>query len=52
MADSIGQLVLTPEDLIPALALFAGLRGVASGRRVLFVLPLVWFAGGGFWVLP
>ena len=46
MADSIGQLVLTPEDLIPALALFAGLRGVASGRRVLFVLPLVWFGGG------
>ena len=39
---------MTPEDLIPALAiaLFAGLRGAAPGRRALFVLPLAWFAGG------
>jgi urease accessory protein len=46
--DGIGHLVMTPEDLIPALAiaLFAGLRGAASGRRALFVLPLVWFVGG------
>ncbi len=46
--DGIGHLVMTPEDLIPvlALALFAGLRGAAPGRRALFVLPLAWFAGG------
>jgi len=46
--DGIGHLVMTPEDLIPAMAiaLFAGLRGAASGRRALFVLPLVWFLGG------
>ena len=46
--DGIGPLVMTPEDLIPALAiaLFAGLRGAAPGRRALFVLPLTWFIGG------
>jgi len=46
--DGIGHLVMTPEDLIPALAiaLYAGLRGAASGRRALFVLPLAWFLGG------
>ncbi len=46
--DGIGHLVLTPEDLIPvlAVALYAGLRGAALGRRALFVLPLTWFAGG------
>jgi hydrogenase/urease accessory protein HupE len=46
--DGIGHLVMTPEDLIPvlALALFAGLRGAVPGRRALFVLPLAWFAGG------
>jgi hydrogenase/urease accessory protein HupE len=46
--DGIGHLVMTPEDLIPtlAIALFAGLRGAASGRRALFVLPLAWFVGG------
>ena len=46
--DGIGHLVMTPQDLIPAmaLALFAGLRGAAPGRRALFVLPLAWFAGG------
>jgi hydrogenase/urease accessory protein HupE len=46
--DGIGHLVMTPEDLIPALAiaLFAGLRGAAPGRRALFVLPLAWFTGG------
>jgi urease accessory protein len=46
--DGIGHLVLTPEDLIPALAiaLFAGLRGAALGRLALFVLPLAWFLGG------
>ncbi len=46
--DGIGHLVMTPEDLIPALAvaLFAGLRGTETGRRALFILPLVWFVGG------
>ena len=46
--DGIGHLLLTPEDLVPvlALALYAGLRGVASGRRALFLLPAAWFAGG------
>jgi urease accessory protein len=46
--DGIGHLVMTPEDLIPvvALALLAGLRGPAPGRRALFTLPLAWFAGG------
>ena len=46
--DGIGHLVMTPEDLIPvlAIALFAGLRGAAPGRRALFVLPLAWFGGG------
>ena len=46
--DGIGHLVMTPEDLIPvlALALYAGLRGAAQGRRALFVLPIAWFLGG------
>jgi hydrogenase/urease accessory protein HupE len=39
---------LTPEDLVPvlALALLAGLRGAAHGRRALFVLPAAWLVGG------
>jgi len=51
--DGIGHLVMTPEDLIPALAiaLFAGLRGAAPGRRALFGLPLAWFVGGLLGVL-
>jgi len=46
--DGIGHLVMTPKDLIPALAIafFAGLRGAAPDRRALFILPLAWFAGG------
>lgn len=46
--DGIGHLVMTPEDLIPvlALALYAGLRGTTPGRRALFTLPLAWFVGG------
>ncbi len=41
-------MLTTPEDLIPAiaLALLAGLRGAAPGRRALFLLPAAWFAGG------
>lgn len=46
--DGIGHLLLTPEDLVPALAvaLYAGLRGVVPGRRALFLLPLAWLLGG------
>jgi hydrogenase/urease accessory protein HupE len=46
--DGIGHLLLTPEDLVAALALglYAGLRGAASGRRAMFLLPLAWFMGG------
>jgi len=46
--DGIGHLLLTPEDLVPALALalYAGLRGRASGRRALFIFPLGWLLGG------
>jgi len=46
--DGIGHLLLTPEDLVPvlALSLYAGLRGAADGRRTMFLLPLAWFAGG------
>lgn len=46
--DGIGHLLLTPEDLIPAMAiaLYAGLRGKAPGRRALFFFPLAWLAGG------
>jgi len=46
--DGIFHLLLSPEDLIPviALALFAGQRGTGSSRRVLWILPVAWFAGG------
>jgi hydrogenase/urease accessory protein HupE len=46
--DGIGHLLLTPEDLVPilALALLAGLKGARAGRLALFVLPLAWLGGG------
>jgi len=46
--DGIGHLLLTPEDLVPALAvsLYAGLRGKDPGRHALFFFPLAWLAGG------
>jgi hydrogenase/urease accessory protein HupE len=46
--DGITHFALTPEDLIPALALavLAGLRGPAHARRVMFVLPGAWLLGG------
>ncbi len=46
--DGTVHLLLTPEDLLPVLALaaYAGLRGARYGRQVLFVLPLFWFIGG------
>jgi hydrogenase/urease accessory protein HupE len=46
--DGISHFALTPEDLLPvlALALLAGLSGPRHGRTVLFVLPVTWLAGG------
>jgi len=46
--DGISHLVLSFDDLLPAiaLALLAGLNGPAAGRRVLFTLPAVWLAAG------
>lgn len=46
--DGIGHLAVTPEDLLPvlALSLLAGLGGKAYARRVLFVLPGAWLVGG------
>ena len=46
--DGIGHLLLTPEDLVPAvaMALYAGLRGRAPGMRALFFFPLAWLIGG------
>jgi urease accessory protein len=46
--DGLLHFSLTPEDLVPvlALALLAGLRGVTHGRRTLFVLPAAWLLGG------
>jgi urease accessory protein len=46
--DGVGHVMVTPEDLLPvlAIALLAGLGGKAYGRRVLFTLPVAWFFGG------
>lgn len=46
--DGIGHLVVSPEDLVPALALacYAGLRGAPASRRAMFLLPLAWLLGG------
>jgi urease accessory protein len=46
--DGITHFAVSPEDLLPALALalYAGLRGTTSSRRAMFLLPLAWFAGG------
>ena len=46
--DGIGHLLLTPEDIIPtvAVAFFAGLRGPATGRLLLFTFPIAWMIGG------
>jgi urease accessory protein len=52
--DGIGHLLVSPDDLVPvvALALLAGLNGRTAGRWTLFVLPLAWAAGGlaGYWL--
>jgi len=46
--DGLAHLFVTPEDLLPVLALsiLAGLRGAPSGRAALFVLPVAWLVGG------
>jgi hydrogenase/urease accessory protein HupE len=46
--DGLVHFAVTPEDLIPtlALSLLAGLRGPSHSRRVLFVLPFVWLLSG------
>jgi hydrogenase/urease accessory protein HupE len=46
--DGLSHFALTPEDLLPALALalLAGLRGARAGRLALFTLPAAWLAGG------
>jgi urease accessory protein len=46
--DGLLHFLLSPEDLVPALALalLAGLRGKEYGRIALFVLPGSWMLGG------
>ena len=48
--DGLMHFLMSPEDLIPALALalLAGLRGAAYGRRASFMLPVAWLAGSLF----
>ncbi len=48
--DGLMHFLMSPEDLIPALALalLAGLRGAAYGRRAAFTLPVAWLAGSLF----
>jgi hydrogenase/urease accessory protein HupE len=45
--DGLTHLFVTPEDLLPviALALLTGLRGPRFGRAVLFALPAAWLVG-------
>ena len=46
--DGIGHVVVTPEDLLPvvALALLAGLGGRSYARAVLFTVAGAWLGGG------
>jgi hydrogenase/urease accessory protein HupE len=46
--DGIAHFALTPEDLMPvlALAVLAGLRSRGQARRAIFVLPLAWLLAG------
>ena len=54
--DGLTHLFVTPEDLLPviALTLLGGLRGARFARAVLFVLPVAWLAGSvaGLLVTP
>ena len=45
--DGLMHFFMTPEDLVPALALalLAGLRGSSYGRRASFTLPSAWLLG-------
>lgn len=45
--DGLMHFLSSPEDLVPALALalLAGLRGAAFGRRAMLTLPLAWLLG-------
>ena len=46
--DGLMHFLMSPEDLIPvlALSLLAGLRGAAYGRRALLVIPAAWLVSG------
>ena len=48
--DGLFHFLMSPEELIPALALalLAGLRGAAYGRRAAFTLPPAWLGGSLF----
>jgi urease accessory protein len=48
--DGLMHFLMSPEDLVPALALalLAGLRGAAHGRRASFTLPVAWLLGSLF----
>ena len=45
--DGLAHVLMSPEDLVPvlALALLAGLRGAVYGRRALLTLPAMWLLG-------
>ena len=46
--DGIGHLLITPQDLLPllALAFLGGLAGREGARGLLFAVPGAWFLGG------
>ena len=48
--DGVMHFLMSPEDLVPALALalLAGLRGAAYGRRASLTLPVAWLVGSLF----
>jgi len=48
--DGLLHFLTSPEDLVPAIALamLAGLRGTAYGRRAMVTLPLAWLLGSLF----
>lgn len=51
--DGMAHFLMSAEDLVPvlALALLAGLRGPAFGRRALVTLPVAWLAGSALGAL-
>ncbi len=51
--DGLAHLFVTPEDLLPviALGLLAGLRGPRFGRAVLLALPVAWLVGSAVGLL-